>query len=119
MSLVLICIALIDGSYITNNYVWSIFFESCIWPHDIKIKQKINYRNNFKFNRMASKRKTWEKPAKIPRLDKSIPSNTEMSAMNEAISSAVTAKVMEQLKDSGIISNNGLNAAASTTDSPH
>jgi len=39
-----------------------------------------------------------------------------MSAMTEAISAAVTAKVMEQLKDSGIIPNNGLNAAASTTD---
>jgi hypothetical protein len=65
---------------------------------------------------MASKRKTGEKPAKRPRLDKSIPSNIKMSAMTEAISAAVIAKVMEQLKDSGIIQNNGLNAAASTTD---
>ena len=101
-----------------NNYLWFIFFGPCIWPHDIKSKQKINYHNNFKFNRMAPKRKTGEKPAKRPRLDKSIPStcNTEMSAMTEAISAAVTAKVMEQLKDSGIIPNSGLNAAASTTD---
>jgi hypothetical protein len=38
-----------------------------------------------------------------------------MSAMTEAISVAVTAKVMEQLKDSGIIPRNGLNAATSTT----
>jgi aspartate 1-decarboxylase len=82
----------------------------------IKIKQKINCRNNFNFNRMASKIKTEEKPAKRPRLDKSIQSNTEMSAMTEAISAAVTAKVMEQLKDSGIIQRNGLNAATSTTD---
>ena len=65
---------------------------------------------------MASKRKTEEKPAKRPRLDKSIQSNTEMSAMTEAISAAVTAKVMEQLKDSGIIPRNCLNAASSTTD---
>jgi signal recognition particle GTPase len=87
----------------------------CIWPDDIKIKQKINCRNNFNFNRIASKIKTEEKPAKRPRLDKSIQSNTEMSAMTEAISVAVTAKVMEQLKDSGIIPRNGLNAATSTT----
>jgi hypothetical protein len=39
-----------------------------------------------------------------------------MSVMTEAISAAVTAKVMEQLKDSGIIPNNVLNDAASTTD---
>jgi aspartate 1-decarboxylase len=102
MYLVLKCIALIDGP--------------CIWPDDIKIKQKINCRNNFNFNRMASKIKTEEKPAKRPRLDKSIQSNTEISAMTEAISAAVTAKVMEQLKDSGIIQRNGLNAATSTTD---
>ena len=90
-----------------NNYVWPIFVVPCIWPHGIRIKQKIiNYHNNFKFNRMASKRKTGEKPAKRARLDKSIPSNTEMSAMTEAISAAVIAKVMEQLKDSGIIQNN-------------
>ena len=86
-------------------------FGPCIWPDDIKIKQKINCRNNFNFNRMASKIKTEEKPAKRRRLDKSIQSNTEMSAMTEAISVAVTAKVMEQLKDSGIIPRNGLNAA--------
>jgi signal recognition particle GTPase len=90
-------------------------FGPCIWPDDIKIKQKINCRNNFNFNRIASKIKTEEKPAKRPRLDKSIQSNTEMSAMTEAISVAVTAKVMEQLKDSGIIPRNGLNAATSTT----
>ena len=88
----------------------------CIWHDDIKIKQKINCRNNFNFNRMASKIKTEENPAKRPRLDKSIQSNTEISAMTEAISAAVTAKVMEQLKDSGIIQRNGLNAATSTTD---
>jgi aspartate 1-decarboxylase len=88
----------------------------CIWTDDIKIKQKINCRNNFNFNRMASKIKTEENPAKRPRLDKSIQSNTEISAMTEAISAAVTAKVMEQLKDSGIIQRNGLNAATSTTD---
>jgi aspartate 1-decarboxylase len=91
-------------------------FGRCIWPDDIKIKQKINCRNNFNFNRMASKIKTEEKPAKRPWLDKSIQSNTEMSAMTEAISVAVTATVMEQLKDSGIIPGNGLNAATSTTD---
>jgi hypothetical protein len=39
-----------------------------------------------------------------------------MSAMTEAISVAVTAKVMEQLKDSGIIPRNGLNAATFTID---
>ena len=61
---------------------------------------------------MASKRNTGEKPAKQPMLDNSIPSNTEMLAMIEAITAAVTAEVMEQLKDSGIIPNNGLNAAA-------
>jgi aspartate 1-decarboxylase len=91
-------------------------FGPCIWPDDIKIKQKINCRNNFNFNRMASKIKTEEKPAKRPRLDKSIQSNTEISAMTEAISAAVTAKVIEQLKDSGSIQRNGLNAATSTTD---
>jgi len=68
---------------------------------------------------MASKIKTEEKPAKRPRLGKSIQSNTEISAMTEAISAAVIAKVMEQLKDSGIIQRNGLNAATSTTDSHH
>jgi aspartate 1-decarboxylase len=91
-------------------------FGRCIWPDDIKIKQKINCRNNFNFNRMACKIKTEEKPAKRPWLDKSIQSNTEMSAMTEAISVAVTPTVMEQLKDSGIIPGNGLNAATSTTD---
>ena len=60
----------------------------CIWHDDIKIKQKINCRNNFNFNRMASKIKTEENPAKRPRLDKSIQSNTEISAMTEAISAA-------------------------------
>ena len=90
-------------------------FGPCTWPDDIKIKQRINCRNNFNFNRMASKRKTGEKP----RLHKSIQRNTEMSAMTEAISAAVTAKVMEQLRDSGTIPSNGLNDAASTTDSHH
>jgi hypothetical protein len=49
----------------------------------------------------------------------SIQSNTERSAMTEAISAAVTAKVMEQLRDSDITPSNGLNAAASRTDSHH
>lgn len=99
-----------------KNNLWSLILGPCIWPYAIKIKQKIKYHNNFKFNRMASNRNTGEKPAKRPRLDNSIPNNTEMSAIREAISAAVTAEVMEQLKDSGIIPNNGLNAVTSTTD---
>ena len=39
--------------------------------------------------------------------------------MTEAISAAVTAKVMEQLRDSDITPSNGLNAASSRTDCHH
>ena len=64
---------------------------------------------------MASKRKIGEKP----RLHKFIQCNTVRSTMTEAISAAVTDKVMEQLRDSDITPSNGLNAASSRTDCHH